>query len=354
MTESLAIVYHGDALKYDFGWGHPFRAERFTKFMGLIEGLGVLDDPRVELVKPHKATESDLFLVHSREYVDEVTERAKVNAPLTGDTPLNPSIVEGALAIVGSSLKATELVAEGEVRVAEGVGGGLHHSGRDYGGGFCVFNDVAVCAQSLLERHGFERVIIFDTDVHAGNGTMDIFYEEPRVLFVSVHQDPRTIYPGTGFIDQIGRGPGEGYTVNIPLPPGADDECMQQVLERVFKPLAKAFRPQAIIRNGGSDPHYMDGLANLGLTFSGLRSVGKAVSDAASSAGCGVVDLCCSGYNPETVAEGWLAILSGLIGVEVELEGRGIPRHTNPRLLEATNLIIEELANRLSDYWTLD
>jgi len=331
--DRTAIVYHSGVSEYDFGPGHPFRGDRFPRFIKLLETKGLLHRPDVELVEPEAANNSDLQLVHSDAYIEEVERLAARYAPLSRDTPLTPFVPQAARLIVGTALKAGELVV---------------------GGGFCVFNDVAICAKAMLDRHGLERVLIFDSDAHAGNGTMDIFYEEPRVLFVSVHQDPRTIYPGTGFIDQIGRGPGEGYTVNIPLPPGADDECMQQVLERVFKPLAKAFRPQAIIRNGGSDPHFLDGLANLGLTFSGLRSVGKAVSDAASSAGCGVVDLCCSGYNPETVAEGWLAILSGLIGVKVELEGRGVPRRTNPRLLEATNVTIEELANRLSDYWILD
>ncbi len=352
--DHTAIVYHSDVSEYDFGLGHPFRGDRFPRFIKLLEAKGLLYLPDVELVEPEAANNSDLQLVHSDAYIERVDRLAARYAPLSGDTPLTPSVPNAARIIVGTALKAGELVVGGGFRFAEGVGGGLHHAGPDYGRGFCVFNDVAICAKAMLDRHGLERVLIFDSDAHAGNGTMDIFYDEPRVLFVSVHQDPRTIYPGTGFIDQIGRGRGEGYTVNVPLPPGADDECMQLVLERVFKPLARDFRPQALIRNGGSDPHFMDGLANLGLTFSGLRSVGKAVSDAASAAGCGVVDLCCSGYNPETVAEGWLAIISGLIGVEVELEERGTPRRVDTRHLEATNAVIGELAKRLREYWILD
>jgi len=321
--------------------------------MKLLEAHGLLHRPEVELVEPEAAGDADLLLVHSDAYIRLVDRLATRHTPLSADTPLTPAVARAARLIVGTALKAGELVAGRGFRVAEGVGGGLHHAGRDYGGGFCVFNDVAVCAQALLERHGIERVLIFDSDAHAGNGTMDIFYEEPRVLYISVHQDPRTIYPGTGFIGQIGRGPGEGYTVNIPLPPRADDECMQLVLDRVFKPLAIAFRPQAIIRNGGSDPHFLDGLTSLGLTFSGLRSVGAAVAEAASDVGCGVIDLCCSGYNPETVAEGWLAILSGLIGVEVDLAEQRPPRRIDSRLLKATEAVIDELAKKLSGYWSL-
>ena len=350
--DRVAIVYHSGVAEYDFGPEHPFRGDRFPRFMRLLEAHGLLSRPEVQLVEPKAAGDADLRLIHSDGYIRLVERLAERHAPLSGDTPMTPAVAQAARLIVGTALKAGELLSKG-FRVAEGVGGGLHHAGRDYGGGFCVFNDVAVSARALLERRGLERVLIFDSDAHAGNGTMDIFYEDPRVLYISVHQDPRTIYPGTGFIDQIGRSPGEGYTVNVPLPPGAGDKCMGLVLEQVFKPLARAFRPQAIIRNGGSDPHFRDGLASLGLTFKGLRSIGEAVSDAASIAGCGVVDLCCSGYNPETVAEGWLSLFSGLIGVEVDLVERPPTRRGYPRLIGATEKIIDTLAERLSGYWDL-
>ena len=352
-SEPLALVYHEDSVKYDFGWGHPFRSDRFTRFMSLIAERGLLEDPRVSLVEPEAATERDLLLAHSREYVEDVMERAEAHEPLTGDTPLNPLVVEGGLAIVGSSLRAAELVAEGSVGVAEGVGGGLHHAGAAYGGGFCVFNDVAVCARALLERHGMDRVLVFDTDVHAGNGTMDVFYEEPRVLFVSIHQDPRTLYPGTGFIDQLGSGPGEGSTVNVPLPPGADDVCMALVLEEVFLPLAREFRPQAIIRNGGSDPHFMDGLGSLDISFEGLRHIGEVVAGAASDVGCGVVDLCCSGYNPRTVAQGWLALLSGVAGLDVPLVELAPPPVADGGVVGETRGVISEIQSKLAEYWAL-
>ncbi|RLI10419.1 hypothetical protein DRO42_01285 [Candidatus Bathyarchaeota archaeon] len=351
--ERVAIIYHSGVAEYDFGAGHPFRGDRFPRFMSLLDAHGILSRPEVQVVEPEAAVNPDLRLAHSDGYIRLVERLAARYAPLSGDTPLTPAIPRAARLIVGAALKAGELVAGGGFKVAEGVGGGLHHAGRDYGGGFCVFNDVAVCARALLERRGLERVLIFDSDAHAGNGTMDIFYEEPRVLYLSVHQDPRTIYPGTGFIDQIGGGAGEGYTVNIPLPPGADDACMELVLERVLKPLARDFRPQAIIRNGGSDPHFRDGLASLGLTFNGLRAIGEAVADAASAAGCGVIDLCCSGYNPETVAEGWLAILSGVTGIEADLVELCPPRRSDPRLLKRTETVIDALAEKLSGYWSL-
>ncbi|UCH57743.1 MAG: histone deacetylase family protein [Candidatus Bathyarchaeota archaeon] len=349
----MAIVYHEGVSDYDFGGGHPFRGDRFPRFMRLLDSQGMLSHPLVTVVEPKPAGDPDLQLIHPEGYIREVEKREKSHIPLSGDTPLRPGIVDAARLIVGSSLKAGELVAEGAVKVAEGVGGGLHHAGRRYGGGFCVFNDVAVCAQAFLDRHGLERVLILDSDVHAGNGTMDIFYDEPRILFVSVHQDPRTIFPGTGFIDQIGAGSGEGYTVNVPLPPGADDECMSLFLEEVFKPLAEEFKPQAIIRNGGSDPHHQDGLGSLRLTYGGLHLIGKVVAEAAAEAGCGVVDLCCSGYNPATVAEGWFSLLSGVAGYE-EFPTEQPPQSWMPNPLDETRSVIESVKRRLGDHWHFD
>jgi len=350
--DPVAIIYHEGVANYDFGWGHPFRGERFPRFMKLIEEKGLLDDPKVSLHEPEPATNDDLLLVHAEGYPEEVERREAMLIPLSGDTPLRSGISHAARLIVGSSLMAGDLVARGEAVVAEGVGGGLHHAGRGYGGGFCVFNDVAVSAQGLIERHGMERVMILDSDVHAGNGTMDIFYGEPRVLFVSVHQDPQTIYPGTGFIHQVGEGPGEGYTVNVPLPPGSGDDCMALFLEEVFKPLVAEFRPEVIIRNGGSDPHHADGLGSLNLTFKGLWSIGNAVAEAAQGAGCGVVDLCCSGYNMETVAEGWLSLLSGVMERENPVtQQECFPVYAGA--LEATRGVIEAVKGRLGEYWSL-
>ncbi len=129
---------------------------------------------------------------------------------------------------------------------------------------------------------------------------------------------------------------------------------MGMVLEDVFKPLAREFAPQAIIRNGGSDPHFMDWIGGLALTYKGLRSVGVAVSEATRQAGCGVVDLCCSGYNPSTVAEGWLAIISGVTGIEVDLKERSSPPRESGRVVESTQKVIDSLKYLLREHWSFN
>jgi acetoin utilization protein AcuC len=351
--EPVTVVYHKGISEYDFGPGHPFRGDRFKKFMDLLETLGLLDDPRVSIAEPKPADDEFLELVHSKAYIREVVSRSLNHKSLTRDTPLNPAIVEAARLIVGASVLAGELVMKGATKVGDGVGGGLHHAGRGYGGGFCVFNDVAVCAQNLLDHHGLQRLLILDSDVHAGNGTMDIFYHDPRVLYISVHQNPLTIYPGTGFIEQVGEGEGAGFTVNVPLPPGAGDQCMALFLKEVFRPLSEEFKPQVIIRNGGTDPHFLDGLGRLNLTFQGLWDIGREVAEASEEAGCGVVDLCCSGYNPVTVASGWLSLLTGIMGEmnpSVELVP---PPERSKATFRETEKIISNVKRHIGKYWDI-
>ena len=236
--------------------------------------------------------------------------------------------------------------------LVDSVGGGLHHAGRDYGGGFCVFNDVAICTMALLRKFQYERVLILDTDVHAGNGTMDIFSRDPRVLFIDLHQDPSTIYPGRGFLDEIGEKSGKGYTVNVPLPPFAGDQEFDLALTRVFKPLVKQFEPQVIVRNGGSDPHFADRLGSLNMTYKGFHNIGATVRESAADVEAPIINMSCSGYNPNTVAEGMYSILAGLMDLELDVE-EFVQLENVESHIEAVEKTIDELAIIHNNYWTL-
>ncbi|MDI6811873.1 MAG: histone deacetylase, partial [archaeon] len=231
--------------------------------------------------------------------------------PSTGYLPRG--IEKATRIIVGSSLVAGELVFKGEFKKAISLGGGLHHAKENFGEGFCVYNDVVICAKNLLTK-GLKRILILDTDAHAGNGTSEAFYEDDRVLFIDLHQDPRTLYPGTGFINEIGSGKGEGFTVNIPLPVGASDLAYHYCFKEIIFPLAKEFKPEIIIRYGGSDPHFADGLTNLGLTLEGFKMIGKEVRKLAAEV-CEdkEIDLIASGYNPEILPLAWTLMISGLL-----------------------------------------
>jgi acetoin utilization protein AcuC len=354
VVDKVSIVYDKGIAEYDFGEEYSLRGDRFPRYLQLLRSEKVLDNPKIRLVSPDPATDDDLALVHSRNYIERVKEIAERREYLSDDTPLKPQIVRAVRLIVGAALRAGEEVVREQADMSQGVGGGLHHAGKDYGDAWCVFNDVAVCARAMTERHKLNRVLIFDTDAHTGNGTMDIFYRDPRVLYLSMHQDPATIYPHTGYVKQIGEGEGEGYTVNVPLPKEADDSCVELVLERVFRPIVRQFRPQVIIRNGGADPHYQDELAELALTYKGLWLIGRKVSDTAKEIGCGVVDLVCGGYNPGHEEWGLYALLSGSIGKPLTFSERGRKPKHDESVLGKTSEIVKELGEVLSPYWKID
>jgi acetoin utilization protein AcuC len=195
-----------------------------------------------------------------------------------------------------------------------------------------------------------------DTDAHQGNGTMDIFYSNPKVLFISVHQDPRTLYPGKGFTWEIGKNEGKGYTVNLPMPPYASTKQYDIVFGEVIEPIVKEYGPELIIRNGGSDPYYADTLTNLGLDLEGLHKLGKNVRDLSDET-CGkLLDMMVSGYG-QMVIYGWLSLFCGVTGLDAEVknispeEADQMPSANNDKLTRYTETMVKDLKTHLKDYW---
>jgi len=205
----------------------------------------------------------------------------------------------------------------------------------------------------LMREYRLERILILDTDAHAGNGTAEYFYEEPRVLFIDLHQDPRSIYPGTGFAHQIGSGRGKGFTINIPMPVYAGYDSYELAFKTIVQPVPQEFNPQIIIRNGGSDPHFADGLTSLGLPVRGFRMIGGKVREMASVCDGKVIDLIASGYNEKVLPFVWLALISGLAGIELSVaEPEPIPeRFRTDSAFTATERVVEEVKRQLRDYW---
>lgn len=366
MKQRTALVYNPEIKNYSFGKGHPFTSERFENFINFLKkNLSNFKD-YFEEIKPEPAIEEDLKLFHNQEYIEAMKmASAGIILPnifqyttadnLDTSTGYLPRGIEEATRIaVGTSLKAATLVFEGRFKKAIAIGGGLHHAKKGRGEGFCVYNDVVICTKKLLNL-GLKRILILDTDAHAGNGTAEAFYEDNKVLFIDIHQDPRTIYPGTGFTNEIGKGKGEGFTVNIPLPPGASDDSYQYVFEEIVFPLAKEFQPELIIRNGGSDPYFADGLTNLGLTLAGFKMIGEKVKEIAKEICRGKeIDLIASGYNQEILPLAWAALISGLLNLPIEIKnpppkfGGGPAKNSK---IKETKEIIKELKNLLKKYW---
>lgn len=364
---TFAILYRQELQEYDFGPGHPFRGDRYQIFPQFLRD-NLPEDDNYRILKAEWATDEDLLLICQKEYIDftkgyyrAASSGLSYPGPFSlfhsGDNmPIGKpgKLEEAARLVIGQARMACDLVQEGKFEKAVSIGGGLHHAQPAYGEGFCLYNDVAFCGRYLLQKYKLERILILDTDAHAGNGTSAYFYEEPRVLFIDLHQDPRSLYPGTGFAQQIGSGEGKGFTINIPMPVYAGYDSYQLAFDSIVEPVTREFNPQIIIRNGGSDPHFSDGLTRLGLPVKGFKMLGERVREMSRVCDGKAIDLIASGYNEEVLPYAWLALISGLAGIELKIEEPGPvpPRFSTDTSLAGTERVIEEVKRELKDYWT--
>ncbi|MEF8874663.1 MAG: histone deacetylase family protein [Candidatus Thermoplasmatota archaeon] len=342
----VPLFFHEKYGSYSFGKFHPFDPRRFSKFVEAVKKEEKMD-AEVEIMESPKVDNDALETVHDPGYIREVDEKEKTGGSLTMDTPVRQGSPDAARHIVGGSLEAAKMIEKEGIEFAINLGG-LHHAGPNSGEGFCIFNDVAVAARYLADQK--KKVLVFDTDAHQGNGTMDIFMKDPNVLFLSIHQDPATLYPGRGYVQEVGEDEGEGFTVNIPMPRDANITEYHHAIEEVVKPLVKQFSPDVIIRNGGSDPHHADSLTDLALDMRGLKYLGKASRSTAEEVGAGYIDLMLSGYG-QRVVEGWKAITIGSLGVDVPVptdQKIGDVDYDPKRKLKET---IDDLKGVLRDYW---
>ncbi|MFC0096004.1 acetoin utilization protein AcuC [Micromonospora marina] len=280
MADDTVVVWDEALLAYDMG-DHPLDPVRVELTMALARELGVLDRPGVRLVKPEPADDALLTRVHDPAYLDAV--RSAPRDPLfagfglgTSDNPVFDGMHEASALIAGATTAAAEAVWRGEARRAVSVAGGLHHAMRARAAGFCVYNDPAVAIARLLDL-GAQRIAYVDVDVHHGDGVQEIFYRDPRVLTVSLHETPLALFPGTGFPDETG-GPGaEGTAVNVPLPPGVGDAGWQRAFHAIVPSVLRAFRPQVLVTQCGADGHRKDPLADLHLSVDGQRATYRAL-----------------------------------------------------------------------------
>jgi acetoin utilization protein AcuC len=280
---SAAVVWTPEFLGYDLGDDHPLDPIRLDLTMRLATGLGVLEG--VEPLVPEQAPDSEVARVHLPSYMTAVKSAPEepfgVGHGLgTDDNPIFLGMHEASALVCGGSLLAAREIAEGRADRAVNIAGGLHHAMPDRAAGFCVYNDCAVAVSWLLD-HGFDRIAYVDVDVHHGDGVQEAFYSDPRVLTMSLHQHPLTLWPGTGWPGETGRGPGEGYAVNVPLPPGTPDAGWLRAFHAVVPSLLRAFRPQLLVTQCGVDTHAEDPLANLGLSVDGHRAIYRVLRELA-------------------------------------------------------------------------
>ncbi|MBI5904514.1 MAG: histone deacetylase [Deltaproteobacteria bacterium] len=283
----LAFAYHPDYLLHAPPFEHPESPERLLAIVERLRTAGLLD--RLIPVTPDYAAEEDILAVHGREYLEKL-ESACRRGDLTldaEDTYLNRHSYNVALLSAGGAVAGSKAVAEGAAdRAFCAIRPPGHHAGREAGMGFCLMNNVAVAAKYLQARHGVGKVFIVDWDVHHGNGTQSVFLEDPSVFFFSVHEHPTFLYPGTGRRWEIGKGKGEGTTLNAPMAPGAGDDEYRLTFEEMLTPAVERFRPEIILVSAGFDAHRDDPLADIQLSDEGFRFLTRRVAEL-SDAYCG-------------------------------------------------------------------
>ncbi|WP_329167337.1 acetoin utilization protein AcuC [Streptomyces sp. NBC_01267] len=271
------LMWDEAVTRYDFGPGHPMDPVRLALTMGLVRAYGL--DRAVDVVAAKPAGESTLRLVHRADYVDAVRaasadpDGADASYGLgTTDDPAFAGMHEVSALIAGQSVGAAEAVWHGDAAHAVNFAGGLHHAMPGAASGFCIYNDAALAVARLLEL-GAERVAYVDVDVHHGDGVQAAFWDDPRVLTVSLHEHPRTLFPGTGFPTETGEGPGEGSAVNLALPAGTGDAGWLRAFHAVVPELLADFRPQVLVSQHGADTHFEDPLAHLAVSLDAQRAV---------------------------------------------------------------------------------
>lgn len=279
MTGRAGLVLCPQARSYDHGPQHPLRPQRVLYTWTLIEACGLLEGPNVARLPCRSAEDAEIELVHDAAFVD-ATRRAGhgEDGPWArfgygpGDNPIFSDMHEAGALVAGASLEAARAVREGSVSHAFNAAGGLHHAMRSRASGFCVYDDPAIAIAWLLEQ-GVHPVAYVDVDVHHGDGVQAIFYDEPRVLTISIHQSGETLFPGTGFVEERGSGAAEGTAVNVPLWPGVSDVGWLAAFREVVPPIVRAFAPKVLVTQLGCDTHRTDPLAQLLLTTNAYREV---------------------------------------------------------------------------------
>ena len=273
MDCSASAVWSEGYLDYDFG-EHPLNPLRLDLTIRMSRALGVLDG--LTMLPPVSADEAALLTVHDADYLNAVRQASK-DPTFSGyglgtdDDPVFEGMYDVAALIAGGSALAARQVWEGTVAHSVNIAGGLHHAMRGHASGFCVFNDAVLAIRTMLAA-GAQKVAYVDIDVHHGDGVQAAFFDDPRVLTVSLHQDPRTLFPGTGMPTEIGTGAAEGTAVNVALPPGTGDDGWLRAFRAVVPGVVRAFAPDVLVTQCGCDTHHEDPLANLQLTIDGQRT----------------------------------------------------------------------------------
>ena len=338
MPGAPILLMHPSSLQHETG-PHPEQPARMVAIERELETREYLGFERIS--SPAVAPEA-LLAVHPERHVELIKRAAARGAAggvhLDPDTVASAGSYEAALHAAGGAVALVDRLLDGSAATGFSIHRPPgHHAEAAQAMGFCLFNSIAVAARHALDAHGLERVMIVDWDVHHGNGTNDIFHEEPRVLFCSVHQSP--LYPGTGPAGDVGSGAGRGFTVNVPLAPGAGDEVFCSVIEHVAVALARVYAPQLLLVSAGYDAHREDPLADCQVTDHGYGAMARSLRRVAGELGVPVGAVLEGGYALDALGRGVAVTMEGLAGGGGQADGVAVAD------------VSERALERLAEFW---
>jgi len=312
-----ALPYTERYFRYSYGPDHPLRIERLRLTMELSGAYGLLKLPEALVMEVENATEEEILKFHTRAYVNVLKKASLGEVPGyythgigPGDNPQFEGMWEWSCLNTGASIQGARLLLDEKVGIAFNIAGGLHHAGEYRASGFCYVNDPVIAILHLIARG--KRVLYLDIDAHHGDGVQWAFYEDPRVMTVSFHQDGRTLFPGTGKITEMGHGPGKGKSLNVPMLPGTDDGVFWEGFQEVMPLALGAFEPDVIVTQLGVDTFLEDPLANLEFTTNGFCRAVKYIRDLDIP----WLALGGGGYDMDNVARAWTLAWAVMNGME--------------------------------------
>ena len=353
------IVYDKKYLEHEQTPTHPERRERLAYTLDQLIEEGIFDFEEIKLIKPERANIDDVLSVHTKDYVSFLEKMSKTGGVIDWDTNIPIGLFEVALLAAGGAIKAAKSVVTKEVKNAFAMIRPPGHHAKPYtGAGFCYLNNMAIMTR-WLQKRDFKKILILDWDAHHGDGTQEIFYDEDGVLFVSLHQMP--LYPGTGYPHEIGWGKGEGYTVNVPLPPGSSDECYLYIFKEIIEPLATEYQPDFIAISAGQDNHFTDPITDLALTAQGYAKMMKnAVRLSDELCEGRLVAVLEGGYSIERALPYTnLGIIAAMVGLDISFikEPKNylgfLKLRKDPHALSKVRKTVENVKGILSRYWNI-
>ena len=315
-----AFIYDDVLSRHELRSDHPMRPVRLRYTYELLQEYSAFDHPDAVLHDPRMATDQELLWLHTTEYVAAVKalgsgatdniDAARFGFSTQGDNPVYPNMFEAAALSTGASLVAAEMVSNKTVDAAFNISGGLHHAGANQASGFCVFNDPALAVHYFLSQG--HRVAYVDIDAHHGDGVQEAFYNDERVLTISIHESGQWLFPGTGSVAEMGEGSGRGFSVNLPLYPYTIDDDYVDAFAQVVPPLVAAFAPDILVTQLGIDSYHNDPLTHLQVTTEGY------IETVRQLAGLGLPWLALGGggYDLSAVARAWTLVYGVMLGTE--------------------------------------